>query len=110
MLKHVITASNTERSPIKDRVFKGETKQYQIDFAPWAEDNVTVITAIWLDKSGTVNISGEQLSSNLATANIYFQNEGRTLIEISGTDGTQSKKAYLDIQIVNPNTLASDYE
>lgn len=109
MLKHSITANRNIISPIKDRVAEGDVKKYQIDFSAWAEDNATLTGATWTVESGTVSVSNQSLSSNIATANITATGKGKALVSLSGTDGTLVKKVYLDLEIINPEEGLSDY-
>lgn len=105
-----VTARKNISAPFMERAYVGETLQYGINFAPWAEDNgdITLTSATWTVKSGTATISAEAFSGNTGQANISFPQEGNALIEIDATDGTLVKTIFLDVRIIDPDTR-SDY-
>lgn len=92
----------------KDTVNIDSAKTYEIDFSPWAEEFNTVTAVTWTVKSGQAAISNETFASNVATALITFTSEGRNLIQIKGTTGTEIAVIYLDILVKDPETF-DDY-
>lgn len=100
-----VTAQNELKTPYKDRAYKSDVKTYQIDFAPWAEDNATVTSVTWTVESGDVAVSGNALSSNVATANITMTDTGKALVKIQATAGSLKKSVYLDIKVNDPDTF-----
>ncbi len=72
----------------------GEAKIYSVDgTAVAAQKSTSVSTADWSVESGSAAVSGEALSSNVATALITTANEGCSVIKI--------KSALADGQIIN---------
>ena len=90
---------------VKDTVNIDSAKTYEIDFSPWAEEFNNVTTVTWTVKNGQAAVSGETLSSNVATALITFNTEGRNLIQIKGDSGTEISVVYLDILVKDPETF-----
>lgn len=109
MPKYRITTDKNIDSPLRDRVYIGDVTEYEFDFSPWAEEYGTITTVTWTTESGQASVSGETLSSNIATANVSTQEEGKSLIQIKATTGTLTKAAYLDIYAYDPDKGVTDY-
>lgn len=77
----------------KDVVSVDDAKTYQIDFSAWADDNHNISSVVWSTESGDAAISGEALSSNVASALITFGSVGKNLIKVKGT--TASSEVYV---------------
>lgn len=107
-VEFVIPAKGDNRI-YKDATYIGEANTYSFDFSPWAEDNNTVTGVTWTVDSGNGAISGEALSSNVATALVTTSTVGRTLIKVTATTGTEIYVAYLDILTKEPYNTDDDY-
>lgn len=108
MKSFVITANNNQQI-FRDVAFKDGVDTYEFDFSPWVDDNHTVTTVTWTVKAGSATITGQALTSNVASAQITFPNEGGSLIQIKATTGTETFIAYLDVLAKDPNSAVSDY-
>jgi hypothetical protein len=95
----IITA---EQNPEKfSRVgFENGVEEFSFDFSPWAEDNSDIETVTWTVRKGQVEVDGEELAENIATAQITFGQTGKSLVEIKavGEDG-ETYIAYLEILV-----------
>ena len=78
-------------------------RTYNFDFSPWSEDNNNITSATWTVKTGQASITGQSLSSNVATAQIEGTEEGRSIIEILADTGTEKYSAYLNLYVRDPN-------
>lgn len=108
MPEYFITAENNT-GIFHDVQYKDGAQTYTIDFSPWAEENGSVTTATWTLKAGDAAISGESLTSSVATALVTFSNSGRNLIQIKGANGTETFIAHIDILVKDPQLNADDY-
>ena len=90
---------------VKDTVSIDSAKTYEVDFSPWAEEFNTVTAVTWTVKSGQASVSGETFASNIATALITFTQEGKNLIQVKGTTGTEIAIAWFEILVNDPETL-----
>lgn len=102
-----ITARNSPRI-IRDVSFVGDAKTYELDFSAWAEDNHAVTSATWTVKAGSASVSGQSLTSNVATALITTEDSGGSLIEIKAETGTETCMVYIDFLTKDPNISGSD--
>lgn len=105
----IITAENNPQI-FYDIAFKDGVKTYSFDFKPWAEENHDVTTVTWTVKSGQATVSGEALTSNVATALVTFSQAGRSLIQIkAATASNETFIAHLDILAKDPQAIVNDY-
>jgi hypothetical protein len=105
----VITAENNPQI-FRDVQFKDGAITYSFDFSPWAEENGTITTVTWTLKAGDAAISGQALSSNVATALVTFSNAGGNLMQVKATNGTETYVAYLDALAKDPAaSVNNDY-
>lgn len=105
----VITAKNNPEK-FKDIVFKDSKSTYSFDFSPWADDNHDVTTVTWTVRSGNAAVSGQALTSSVATALVSFTETGHNLIQVKGaTASNEVYVAYLDAYVKDPEVLTNDY-
>lgn len=106
----VITAENNPQV-FKDVGFKDGAITYSFDFSPWAEENHNVTSVTWTVKSGTAAVSGQALTSNVATALVTFSDAGRSLIQVKAATSAETYVAYLDLLSKDPSIPvgSSDY-
>lgn len=109
MPKYTVTENKNVNDPLKDRVFIGDITEYEVDFSPWSEKYGTVTSVTWTVESGQAAVSGETLSSNVATANVSTSKEGKSLVRIKATTGTLTKSFYLSILAYDPDEEFDDY-
>jgi hypothetical protein len=101
--------NNSER--FYDVVSIDDKKTYQIDFSPWAEDNHSVSSINWSVESGEASISGQSLTSNVASALITFASSERNLIKIKATTSSEVYVVWLEIKVKDPTfDFTDDYE
>lgn len=89
----------SENNPdiFRDVTFKGSAKTYSFDLSQWAEENNTISTATWTVEAGQASISGETLSSDVATALVTFSQSGGALIKIVFAGASEIYVAWLDV-------------
>jgi len=87
---------------------KGEAETIKFDLKPLEEDIGTVNSVTWTVKSGQAAVSGESLSSSIASALITVSEVGRSRIEVQFTDGTEIAVRTLFIRAREPQTTAND--
>ncbi len=90
---------------IKDSAVIDTVYTYQIDYSPWAEDNNSINSVTWTVDAGSASISGETLSSDVASAQVTFSNEGRNLIKIKADTGTEVHIMYWNVSVEDPKTV-----
>ena len=93
----------------KDVTNKGDAVTYSFDFTPWQEDNSAITGVTWTLESGNAAISGEVLTSGVATALVTFSDAGRSLISILATTAAQKKKIFLEVRAKDYTANADDY-
>ncbi len=84
--------------------FKGEAFNYAIDWAVFADRfNTSVSSVVWSVDSGSATISGDTLSSNLASALVTTDTPGCAMIKLVATmaDG-QIDIHFFKIDVVDP--------
>lgn len=104
--------NNHHAETFYDVVTNESKATYSIDFAVWAEDNSAVSTAEWEVVSGSAAVSGDSVSSNVASALITFTATGTSLIKIKATgSGGEITVVYLAISATEPTIKlsTSDY-
>lgn len=105
---YTITAEDNPEI-FRDKAMIDSKKTYSFDFKPWAEDNHDVTTVTWTVESGQAAVSGQALTSNVATALVTFSQSGRSLIQIKGaTASNEVAVAYLDILVKDPSAIFVD--
>lgn len=109
MLSIDIAAEIPATKPYMDRIYIGEVEKYEFDFSAWAEDNANLTSVAWSIEEGEGSIANEALTSNVASATISKSQEGKCLVSITGTAGTQTKKVYLSIKAYDPTGDINDY-
>jgi hypothetical protein len=104
----ILTAENNPEI-FRDVTFKDAKKTYSFDFTPWAEDNHDVTTVTWTVQSGQAAVSGQALTSNVATALVTFSQAGRSLIQVKGaTASNEVFIAHLDVVAKDPEAVFID--
>lgn len=103
-----ITADNSKQK-FEDLTYKGQAKTYSFDFTAWVEDNNDISSVTWTVKSGNAAVSGQSLTSNVASALIGFTDSGRSLIEIKATTSSEVMIANLDVVCRDLNATNEDY-
>lgn len=89
--------------------FKGGAEAVEFDFSAWADDNGTVTAVTWTLKSGQAAISGQTLTSNVASALITTSEQGASLVQIVATAGSNKYVANLEIRAKDPEYPSQDY-
>lgn len=100
--------ANRKKQRFQRIAYEGGAETITINYAPWAAVNGTVTTVTWALDRGNAAISGEALASNVATALISTPSQGRSLIKVTATDGTNIDKQYIEIQTTDPG-ITYDY-
>lgn len=93
----------------RDNISKGDAVTYSIDFTPWQEANSNISSVTWTVESGNAAVSGQSLTSGVASALITFADSGRSLISILATTATQKKKTWLEVRAIDREVYAADY-
>lgn len=93
-----------------DIVSIGDVVSYRFDATPWAEDNSDITSVTWTVESGQASISGQQLASNIISANVTFNQQGSNLISLQINTPTQKKKAWLQVYAKDVERYADDYQ
>lgn len=107
--KFVIVSENNVQK-FKDISFKGAAVKYEFNFAPWQDDNNTITGVVWEVKSGQATISGEALTSAVATALVTFGESGSNLIKLTASTAASGVYvAYLDVLATDPQSGTNDY-
>ena len=89
--------------------FKDGIETVSVDFSPWAEDNGTVSAVTWTLESGSAGISGENLASNVATAQITTSDTGGSMIKLKATGTNDTKVIYFRVYAKDPHQYSDDY-
>lgn len=89
-MKTYYVTSERRLEPIFREMPEGEAETIRFDLTPWEEDNGTVTTATWTVKSGQASVSGAALTSSIASALVTASQSGKSRIEVSFTDGTET--------------------
>lgn len=110
MATDFVVTSTRNQQIFKDVGFKDGAIKYSFDFGPWADDNGSVTSVTWTVKAGSATVSGEALTSNVATALVTFGDTGGTLIQIKAvTTSNGTYIAYLDVLAKDPQSGTNDY-
>ena len=97
-----LTAENNPEI-FRDVAMKDGKKTYSFDFGPWAEDNHDITAVTWTVKAGQAAVSGQALTSNVATALVTFSQSGGSLIQVKAeTASNEVYVAYLDVMAKDP--------
>lgn len=91
------------------RTAKGSVEPVTLDFSPWAEDNGNVTTVTWTVDSGNAAVSGEALTSNVASAVVTTADAGQSMLIVKGTGATHAKPIYVRVVARDPGVLVYDY-
>lgn len=86
----------------------GSTESFQFNFNSIATSDITAVT--WYIKGGQAVISNEQLSGNIASADINFTTAGSVLLEVVAEYGTETTVFYVDITVRNTYPAGDDYQ
>lgn len=104
-----VTAENIPKR-YYDITNKGDAVTYSFDFTPWQEDNHAITSVTWTVEAGNVAVSGQALTSGVATALLTFSDAGRSLVSILATTATEKKKVFLEVLARDQlQTFADDY-
>lgn len=109
MLEYVVRA-NDRMSVRRALLLQGAVVPVQVDFAPWAEDGGVVTSVTWTVKSGNAAISGESLTSNVASAVLTVADQGHSMIEVLASGATHTIPFRLAVYARDPALYtANDY-
>jgi hypothetical protein len=103
MARTFYITSQSRQDVIDIPAMVGDDQQISVDFRAWAEDNAALTTATWAVSAGDAAIDGTSLSGSVATARITTTNSGTSLISVSVTDGTRTKKQFFRIAAKDPS-------
>jgi len=103
MSKNIYVTARQKTSKFYDLVTIGDARTYKIDLSAWADDNNTITSVTWSVSKGQAVISGESLSSNVATALITNTQQGRSLIKVEASTGSEKVVIWLDIISKDPS-------
>lgn len=110
MSKKYTVRANENRRALASVVSIGDSETFELDFSPWADDNTDLTSVTWVSKYGNGSISGEALSSNVATALVVFNQVGKNLIEVKAKTGTETKVIFIDVMVKDPSVeCLNDY-
>lgn len=104
-----VLPSKTRIDTFRDNVSIGDAVTYEIDCRPWQGDNSTITSVTWTVEAGNAAISGQSLTSGVATALVTFTDSGKSLISILITTATQKKKVWLEVLAKNMQVYMDDY-
>lgn len=105
-----VSPGRTNQRRQHDLVSIGDKLSYSVDFKAWAEQNAAVTTVTWTVESGNASVSGQSVSSSVATATIDFADAGRSLISVRGeTAGGLKKTMWLDFMAADEENPTDDY-
>ncbi len=104
MARTYYITSQTRQDVIDIPAMIGDDQQISVDFRAWAEDNSALTSATWAIAAGDASVDGTSLSGSVATARITTTNAGNSLITVSATDGTRTKKQFFRIAAKDPST------
>jgi len=108
MKKYVVTSNR--KIEIRGLLgFKGESQTVEYDFTPWETDNGSVSSVEWIVESGQASISGESLSSGLASAVISTSESGSSLIKVTATAGSNVFVTHIRVVSKEPFVYDEDY-
>lgn len=93
-----------------DIVSIGDVVSYRFDATPWAEDNNDISSVVWTVESGQVSITGQQLASGVASANVTFSQQGSNLISLQINTIAQKKKVWLQVYAKDVDRYVDDYQ
>ena len=108
MQSYVITATRN-RQIERMLAFEDGAEAVEFDFSPWADDNGNVSAVTWTLKSGQAAISGQALTSNVASALITTSEQGASLIQIKATAGSNIYVTHLEVRAKDPEYPSQDY-
>lgn len=92
------------------KAVKGQTQPVVVDFSAIADDIGALTGATWTVQSGNATISGESLTSNVASANITTADAGDSMIEVKGTNATYAEPIRIRVLAKDPHSvMAWDY-
>ena len=88
-------------------------ESYKVDFGPQADySGTTLDSVVWtVDQGNSISISGEAVSSNIASANITASSVGQSIIKIAATMADASIRVkYIKMTVTEPYSYnSSDY-
>jgi len=90
----------------------GQSETISFDLSPWEADNASVSAVTWSVESGSISISGESLSSSVASALITGSSAGKSLVKLTCTTTSPVLILYLVVFVRDPQVViygGSDY-
>lgn len=101
--------NNRNREVEKVLAFEGQAQVVQFELGAWEDVNGTVTSATWTLKSGSAGISGESLSSSVASALITTSQSGRSMIKVELTAGSNTEVVHFEVFAKDPEVVTEDY-
>jgi len=100
-----------DRNPetLNDLVQVDEAKTYTIDLTPWAQDNGDITAITWTIKAGTVTISDESLTANIASCLMTFTQSGNVRVQVKAQTSDDIHIINLGIAVKDRSRYADDY-
>lgn len=103
-METIYIVKNHRPKLVEERLNIGNVEAITIDYNGWG----TPTSATWTVEDGQATIGGQALASNVATANITVSEEGKSLIKIVTTDGTNTVTLFLKLKAID-ETKVYDY-
>jgi len=109
MTQRIVVTAKMNADTLYAKLQKGDTELFEIDFKPWQSDNDNLVAVSWTVESGSATISGQSLTSGVASALVAAAEYGTTIISITATTATRTKKVRLQITARKPPHYMGDY-
>jgi hypothetical protein len=104
-----VVAAKNNPSKFTHRVSEDDAVTFTVDFTPWQEDNSNITSVTWTLESGSAAISGQNLTSGIASALVTFSDSGRNIISVLATTASEKKKVWIDIEATDQDKFIDDY-
>lgn len=105
-----IIAYTRNNQPHRFRQFIDAKERYSIDLTKLeAETGDTISSVTWIVDSGAATVTGESLTSSVATADITTSQTGRQLIKASCVGSNGNYPIYISIKVNDPKGTTKDY-
>lgn len=109
MAKSFTVTANNNVEQYNAVQFEGGADTYSFDLTPWQEDNNTVTGVTWTLDSGQAAISGEDLTSGIASALITTAKDGTSVIKVTVATSTETKVLWLYVRAKTHRIPFTDY-
>lgn len=107
-----VLATRTKVDTFRDNASIDDVVKYEIDCAPWQDDNSVITSVAWTNYgTGNVGIGTPTLVDGVTSALLMFSEAGWAYIKIVLTTATQKKTIWLNVLVVDrsKNNGGDDY-